>query len=159
MNTRYVTLILSFTTVVLVGCGTAPSSTANSPSAAVSPVPSPSPSPSPTPAKTLYVLAPETGSKVSGTVQVDTGSDSATLTATVGGLQRGRTYIVDADPLPCMLFVGGPSQSFAKPLKVDAAGNGKVVWTVPNGMDGNVSVQVLTSRGTFAVVACADLDA
>jgi hypothetical protein len=73
------------------------------------------------------------------------------------GLQPGRSYIVDADPLPCMPIEGGPSQSFPKALKADASGRGNAVWTVPNGMAGSVSVQGLTSRGTFAVLACADL--
>jgi hypothetical protein len=103
------------------------------------------------------MFAPEPGSTVSGTVQVATSSNGATLTATVAGLKPGGSYLVDADPLPCLLFAGGPSQSFAKPLVADSGGNATASWTVPNGMAGNASVQGLTSQGTYAVLACADL--
>lgn len=106
---------------------------------------------------TLYVFAPEPGSTVGGTVQVAASPSGATLTATVHGLKPGGNYIVDADPLPCMLFAGGPSQSFAKPFVADSAGSATVTWTVPSGMDENASIQGLTDQGTFAVLACADL--
>lgn len=116
-----------------------------------------SPSPSPSHAgSALYFFAPEAGSGVGGTVQLAAAADGVALTATVSGLAAGHSYIVDADPLPCELIVGGPSQSFAKALTFDAQGRGTVRWTVPKGMDGSVSVQEL-SNGSFAVVACADL--
>ena len=79
------------------------------------------------------------------------------MTATVSGLRPGGTYIVDADPLPCEIFTLGPSQAFPKRMKADGSGKATVVWTVPSGMDANANVQVLTNRGTFAVLACADL--
>jgi hypothetical protein len=103
------------------------------------------------------MLASQPGSTVTGTVQVTPGSGHVTLTALVAGLRPGRSYIVDADPLPCQFFVGGPSQAFAKAFKAGADGTAKVVWNVPNGMNANANVQALTSRGTFAVLACADL--
>jgi hypothetical protein len=59
--------------------------------------------------------------------------------------------------LPCQFFVDGPSQSFPKAFKAGANGTARVVWKVPDGMDANANVQALTSRGTFAVLACADL--
>jgi hypothetical protein len=108
-------------------------------------------------APTLFTLAPEPGTTVRGTVQVAIDSGSVTLTAKVNGLDPGHSYIVDADPLPCQFFEGGPSQSFSKPLTVDATGNGRVVWAVPSGMAGNANVQLLTSQSSYAVLACADL--
>jgi hypothetical protein len=158
MNTRHVTLLLVLAPLLLVACGTASVSSASSPGAAVTAVPSQTAVPAPSgPAITRYTLAPQPGSAVAGFVQVATSTGGVTLTATVSGLSPGGPYLVDADPLPCELFVGGPSQSFAKPLNADAGGMGTVVWTVPSGMNGNVSVQVLTSQGTYAVLACADL--
>jgi hypothetical protein len=53
--------------------------------------------------------------------------------------------------------VGGPSQAFPKAFRADASGRATVVWTVPNGMAGSASVQALSSRGTYVVLACADL--
>lgn len=150
------TLGVVFSAVVLCGCGgttatsAAPSTAPTAQSQAASPAPS-------SPAATLYMLASEPGSTISGTVQVAKASDGVTLTATVSGLVAGRSYIVDADPLPCMLFVDGPSQAFAKPLEPDASGRAKAVWTIPTGMNGSASVQALSGNGTFAVVACADL--
>jgi hypothetical protein len=117
----------------------------------------PSATASPSAGATLYFFAPEPGSKVGGTVQVQAGPDSITLTAKVDGLSPGGSYIVDADPLPCLIFTLGPSQSFAKPLTADAGGKGRIVWSVPSGMAGNVTVQRLTDAGTYAVLACADL--
>jgi hypothetical protein len=93
---------------------------------------------------------------VQGTVVADKSAGGVALTATISGLELGRQYIVDADPLPCSFFVGGPSQSFAHSLSADAAGKAIVNWTVPDGMVGNVNVQAVTSGGTFVVVACAD---
>ncbi|HEV2033207.1 MAG TPA: hypothetical protein VGU71_03250 [Candidatus Dormibacteraeota bacterium] len=152
MNSRTVTLTLLLGSV-LVACGTTPASTTSQSSPATATA---SPAPA-SPATKLYVLAPEAGSSVGGTIQMDVGAGGVTLTATLTGLNPGGSYIVDADPLPCLLFVGGPSQSFAKPVTVDSSGHAKVVWTVPSGMNGNASVQGLTNQGTFAVLACADL--
>jgi hypothetical protein len=165
MNTR-ISGLTSFVALFLAAslssaCGGTPASSKaailSSPTAGAG-----SPSPTAAPASagqgaTLYAFAPEPGSAVSGFVQVAASPDGATLTATVHGLQPGSSYIVDADPLPCLLFVGGPSQSFAKPLVADSSGSAAVTWTVPSGMDGNASVQGLTNQGTFAVLACADL--
>lgn len=141
--------VVVVTLVALTGCGAASTAKPAAGKPTATPV-----SASP---HTLYVLAPETGSSVGGTVQVVQGSAGATLTASVTGLVPGHTYIADADPLPCMLFVGGPSQAFTAPLTADASGNGKATWTVPSAMAGNVNVQVLTSEGAYAAVACADL--
>jgi hypothetical protein len=105
----------------------------------------------------LYTFAPEPGSKVGGTVQVKAASSGVTLTAAVSGLAPGHAYIVDADPLPCEFLVGGPSQAFPKAFRADASGRATVVWTVPDGMAGSASVQALSSRGTYVVLACADL--
>jgi hypothetical protein len=162
MKTRNVNPLLLLATSLLVACGTAPVSSASTPSPTVtqpsSPTPGPTLEPTPSiPGTTLYTFAPEPGSAVMGTVQVATAGGRVTLTARLSGLRPGRSYIVDADPLPCMLFVGGPSQAFPKALKADSSGTARVVWTVPNGMAGNVSLQSLTSRGTFVVLACADL--
>jgi hypothetical protein len=155
MNSRNISLTLflgSFVAASLSSaCGSSPAaSTTSSPSSS-------SAAGSPTPASTLYIFAPEPGSTVTGRVQVAASPDGAQLTATVHGLRPGGSYIVDAGPLPCMLFDGGPSQSFAKPLVADSAGSATVIWKVPSGMDGNASVQGLTNQGTFAVLACADL--
>ncbi len=149
-------LAVVFSGVVLFGCGgTTATSAARSPAPTVqNQAASPAPS---SPAATLYTLASEPGSSISGTVQVAKASDGVTLTATVSGLVAGHSYIVDADPLPCMFFVGGPSQAFAKALEPDASGRATAVWTIPTGMNGSASVQALSGNGTFAVVACADL--
>jgi hypothetical protein len=153
MNSRNFKWILVLTTSMLMACGATPASTAGH----SSPAPASAAPATASPATKLYVLAPEPGSTVGGTIQMDSGLDGVTLTATITGLDPAGSYIVDADPLPCMLFVGGPSQSLAKPLTPDASGHAKVVWTVPSGMNGNANIQVLTNQGTYAVLACADL--
>jgi hypothetical protein len=165
MNTRTIGLSLFVASLLVASlssaCGTTPASStagssSSSPTAGAGSPSSTAPA-SEGPAATLYTFAPEPGSAVSGTVQVATSPAGATLTATVHGLEPGSTYIVDADPLPCLLFAGGPSQSFAHSLVADSSGGATVTWTVPSGMDGNASVQGLTNQGTFAVLACADL--
>lgn len=108
-------------------------------------------------AKTLYVMSPENGSQVGGTVQIQNGSGGTTLTESLRGLSPGASYLADADPLPCQIFVGGPSQSFPSRFTADQSGNATVTWTVPNGMAGNANVQSLSSQGAFVVVACTDL--
>ncbi len=162
MNSHNVKLVLLLATSLLAACGTQSASSVSSPSPIATPTVTPSSSPTPQPAPsspgvTLYTLVSQPGSTVVGTVQVTIASGHVTLTARVAGLRSGRSYIVDADPLPCEFFVDGPSQSFTKAFKAGADGTAKVVWNVPNGMDANVNVQALTSRGTFAVLACADL--
>jgi hypothetical protein len=162
MNTRYVNLLVLLATSLLAACGTQPTSSVSSPSPTSTPMVTPesSPTPQPTPSSpgvTLYTLASQPGSTVTGTIQVTPGSGHVTLTARVTGLRPGRSYIVDADPLPCQFFVDGPSQAFLKGFKAGADGTATVVWNVPNGMNANANVQALTSRGTFAVLACADL--
>lgn len=159
MNTRNVNLVLLLASSLLAACGTAPEVSVSSPSPALTPPSSPSPEPTPisSPGVTLYVLAPQPGSKVAGTVQVVKASGHDVLTLRVSGLSPGRSYLADADPLPCQFFVDGPSQSFPKAFKAGPGGTARVVWNVPAGMNANANVQALTSRGTFAVLACADL--
>ena len=162
MNTHNLKLLLLLATSLLAACGTQSASSVSSPSSMATPTVTPSSSPThqPTPSSpgvTLYTLASQPGSTVTGTVQVTIASGHATLSARVVGLRPGRSYLVDADPLPCQFFVLGPSQSFPKAFKAGADGTARVVWNVPDGMDANANVQALTSRGTFAVLACADL--
>jgi hypothetical protein len=154
MTLRNILLTLSIATSMLVACATAPDSTSShsSPTAATT-----APTPTPAAANKVFTLAPQPGSQVGGTIQVARAAEGVTLTATVTGLDPSRIYIVDADPLSCMFFVGGPSQSFAQKLTADATGSGTAVWTVPNGMAANANVQVLTSVGTFATLACVDI--
>lgn len=160
MNTRNVKRLLLLATSLLVACGTQPASSVSSPSTTATPIVTPSSTPTPQPSSpgvTLYTLASQAGSTVTGTVQVTSAPGHVTLTARLVGLRPGRSYILDADPLPCQFFVGGPSQSFPKAFKAGANGTARIVWNVPSGMDANANVQALTSRGTFAVLACADL--
>ena len=154
MSARKMLLTPFLATSLMVACATAPDSTSShsSPTAATA-----APSPSPTPATKQYTLVPQPESQVAGTIRVARSAEGITLTATVTGLDPNRIYIVDADPLACMFFVGGPSQSFAQKLTADPTGSGSAVWTVPNGMAANANVQVLTSVGTFATLACVDL--
>jgi hypothetical protein len=154
MSARTILLTLSLASSLLVACATTPDSTTSHSSPAATTT---APSPTPTPASKQYTLVPQPGSKVAGTIQIARSTEGVTLTATITGLDPSRIYIVDADPLPCMFFVGGPSQSFAQKLTADAAGNGSAVWTVPNDMAANANVQVLTSDGTFAAQACVNL--
>ncbi len=162
MNVRNVKLVLLLAASLLAACGTQPASSVSSPSPTVTPTvtPTSSPTPQPTPSApgvTLYTLVSQAGSTVTGTVQVTKSSGHVTLTARLVGLRPGRSYLVDADPLPCQFFVDGPSQFFPKAFKAGANGTARVVWSVPNGMNANANVQALTSQGTFAVLACADL--
>ena len=158
MKPRTLISPLFLATLLLAACGTAPTPTAGSSSSSHGRASvSPSPTSSSSTAANLYTFAPEPGSAAAGTVRVDASSNGVVLTATLHGLEPGGSYIVDADPLPCLLFVGGPSQSFPKAFVADSAGAATVAWTVPNGMDGNANVQALTSQGTYAVLACADL--
>lgn len=148
--------------VVAVACGASQpaavtsATSSTSPSAVASAAASAAASPS-NAAKTLYVLSPENGSQVGGTVQIQSGSSGLTLTANLKGLSPGASYLADADPLPCEIFVGGPSQSFATRFAADQSGSAAVMWTVPANMAGNMNVQSLNSQGAFVVVACADL--
>ena len=158
-NRTYSALIPLISLALLgVACGTSNVASARTPSPQSSPSPSPSPSATsnPTVSSKVFVLAPNAGSGVGGTVKVESAANGATLTMQVTGLGAGQSYLADADPLPCLLFTGGPSQSFPKTFTTDGSGNATVVWTVPSGMDSNANVQVLRS-GQFVVLACADL--
>jgi len=159
--TRYMPVALFAAALQLTACGSAPASTANTPSSNVNvSVGSPSPTnstASPSSAATLFTFVPEPASTVTGTVQIASTSTGVMLSATVHGLKPGGNYIVDADPLACQFFTLGPSQSFAKPIATDAGGSATVTWAVPTGMAGNANVQGLTAQGTYAVLACIDL--
>ncbi len=131
--------------LVSVACGAAqPVSepTAATPPASSSVVASATAASSPTPS-TLYIFAPEPGSTVGGSVKVDATAAGAMLTATVSGLKPGHAYLADADPLPCELFTGGPSQSFPKQFRAGGDGRATVQWTVPSAMAGNANIQIL----------------
>ena len=150
----FTSILAPLAVVLLIACGSGPVARSHN---APSPSASPSPSPSPSLALTNFTVAPVEGSGVTGSGTVDRSREPVALTATVSGLTPGRTYLIDADPLSCFFFVGGPSQSFAARLAPDSAGNARAAWDVPRSMTGNVNVQVLTAGGTFAVVACTDL--
>jgi hypothetical protein len=155
-------MVAAATAGVIVACGTSQptaqtSASSTSPSPVATVAASAATASPPSGATTLYVLSPENGSQVGGTVRVQNGSGGATLTESLKGLSPGAGYLADADPLPCEIFVGGPSQSFASRFTADEKGNATVSWTVPAGMAANANVQSLTSQGTFIVVACADL--
>lgn len=163
LSRRVAELIVAMVaTLVSAACGTSQSNSVAglapaSPSAAASAVSSASAASPSNAVNTLYVLSSENGSQVGGTVQVRNGSAGTTLTVSLKGLSPGVSYLADADPLPCEIFVGGPSQSFATRFTADQSGNATVTWTVPAGMAGNANVQSLTSQGAFVVVACTDL--
>jgi hypothetical protein len=93
---------------------------------------------------------------VAGSVQVSPSAGGVTLAASISGLTPGGSYLADADPLPCEIFAGGPSQSFPKAFVAGEGGTATVTWTVPAGMDGSASIQRL-SGATYEVLACADL--
>ena len=114
------------------------------------------PTASPTPASTGHALAAANGSGVGGSVTTSSDAAGTTLTATITGLTPGQQYLCDADPLSCMFFVGGASQSFTKAFTADAGGRATVVWTVPPGMASNANVQAL-ENGRFVAIACTDL--
>ena len=142
---------------VACGSSSAPSAAGSSPSPQASATVLASASPSPSNGgTTLYTFAPEPGSSVGGTVQMQSTSAGVTLTARVTGLKPGHAYLADADPLPCDIFAGGPSQSFPVRFTADASGRTSVTWTVPTGMNGNANIQVLNG-GAYVVLACADL--
>lgn len=157
--------ILMGSALILAACATAssppaaaapqqsPTSVAASPTA--SPVPTATPVAAP-PSSATYPISPVAGASLSGSVQVDRSSADPRVTVTVSGLDPRGVYLVDADPLPCLFFVGGPSQSFAQQLRPDSAGKATATWSVPNGMLSNVNVQVLRD-GKFAVVSCVDI--
>ncbi len=155
MITRALGALVSL--ALISGCASSENAASATPSAppTVSASSTPAVSPSSSGA-TLYTFEPEHGSNVHGTVQVANAADASTLTAKIAGLQAGGSYLADGDPLPCLLFVDGPSQSFAHPFSADSSGSATVTWTVPKGMAGNANIQAL-QQGQYVVQACADL--